>query len=178
MQRLGGMPAQLAQRIAVEDVCHDAERDTAGRCWWHRDDAMTAIRECYRVAPLRAVTAEIVLRDDAAAACHLGDDQVRGLALVEPLWPLVGDALQHASEVRIAPAAASLQRLTAREEQRTGADEAAQPRFRAAHRSGERGIDDEAVACELDRGREDLCPWQRAQLAMRFVQSHHRPWDA
>ena len=96
-----------------------AERDAARRRRRHRDDLVAAVRELDRARATSPCTpsrsAAVIM---PLAALHLGDDELRGRALVEALRPLVGDALEHRGELRVLPGGAAGERLAARQEER------------------------------------------------------------
>ena len=52
-------------------------------------------RHCGRYA------AEVLARDEPAAALHLGGHQLRGLAAIEAVGAVLGDALERAREVGV-----------------------------------------------------------------------------
>jgi hypothetical protein len=54
-----------------------------------------------RLPPERAVTGEVLARDQAAAAAHLGEDQVGREAAIELLASTLRDSLQGAREIRL-----------------------------------------------------------------------------
>src|SRR5450432_388019 len=134
---------------------------------------MPAIGEYDRIAPLRLVAGEILVRDDAVSPAHLRFDQLRRAACVKSLRSIGGDASQHGSEVGIAPAVARVRYVTIWKEQRGGGGEARKSRTVTGNCAREVGIHDEALLGERDSRRYELRPRARAKALVRLPQSCH-----
>ena len=75
------------------------ERDPAGADGRHREHVVSAVGAAQGHAAQGPVRRQVGAGDEAAAGLHLLLDEPRGLALVEPGRPVVGDPLQRAGEV-------------------------------------------------------------------------------
>src|SRR6185503_609460 len=104
--------------VALHDVQDLPHRDTTGTRRRHGIDRVAAVTDLNRRAPLGPVAAQVVFRDQATAALHLGDDQVRDLAAIEYVGAGVTDQLQRAGEVGLLPEAARSGRVSAGEKLR------------------------------------------------------------
>ena len=111
------VPTEIAEFVTFQDVGDQRQGEPPGRGRRHRDYLIAAIVEDHRLAPDRLVFSEIIVRDQAAAALHLRDDQIRGRTGVETRRPVLYDPAQDTGEIRIAPGIAFLHRLAVRQEQ-------------------------------------------------------------
>src|SRR5262249_40874551 len=73
--------------------------DAPATRWRHTDDVVAPVGAAHRDSLLRLVARQVLRGDDPAPALHLRDNELRGLARVETVASLRGDALQRIREV-------------------------------------------------------------------------------
>ncbi len=78
------------------------QSDAAGAGQRRGIEAVALPVDTHRLAPFDAVGGQVLLADQPVVTLHLGHQQVCGLAFVEIIRPLVGDALQGLGQLRLA----------------------------------------------------------------------------
>src|SRR2546423_4925267 len=98
--------------VALENVEHFDERDTAGARRRHRDDFVAAVATANRSALLCLVLRQILGGDETATTLHLLGEESRGFAEVEAVASFIADAGEGASQIGLTNALAGDVRLT------------------------------------------------------------------
>ena len=173
-----GAAERRQRRVALHHVEDLRERHAAARGWGHGVDDVAAIRDLDRGTPLGAVPRQVLFRDEPAAPLHLPHDQVGDPAAVEHLRPAVRDSRQGAREIGLHQARAGRRCGAIHQELRARGREQRQalglePDLPAAY-----GVEEEAIARQLDRGRDDVLPRQATVLVMRREQAGDAPGHA
>ncbi len=158
MHGLRGVPPEAGEIVRGQLSGNQREREAARGGRRHRDHLVPAVLERDRRAPFRLVTLQIARGDDSLPALHFRHEQIRGLALVEPVPPALGDAAQRAGEIGVLEARARRERTALRHVQRGRRGKAGQ--------SIGLGLDDgrgvlvhlEAVLGEANRRRDEARP--------------------
>ena len=97
---------KLADVHRGEHVEQLHQQHAAGRWRRHRDDLMATVDAARRLAPDGTVRRQVRMADEAAAALHLGHQQVCRRAVVEAALAMLLDALQRGGQVRLREALA------------------------------------------------------------------------
>ena len=139
---------------------------------------MPAVVEGDRLAPDRLVRDQVSERDDATATLHRRDDQVGGLALVEPVATAVRDALQHLGQFGRAPCGTDRNEAPILQEQRRARRVHPEPVRAAFVVVAEGRVHHETIARQCDGRCHHFGPRPSAELAMRLVEPRDRAGHA
>ncbi len=85
--------------LHADQLC---QGNAAGAGQWRCVEAVALPVDTHRLAPFDAVVGQVRLGDQPVVTLHLRNQQVGGLAFVEIIRPLVGDALQRLGQLRLA----------------------------------------------------------------------------
>ena len=95
----GGRAERRQRVVPLHDVEDLAHRHAARRGRRHGVDRVAPVSKGDRLPPDRAVGGEVVMADEPAAALHLGHDEVRHEAAVEPVGAVAADRVERGGEL-------------------------------------------------------------------------------
>ena len=101
MRRGGRADAQRLHVVRLQHVEQLHQQHAAGRWRRHGNDLEAPVGAAHGVAPLGPVSLQVLVANEAVAALHLGDEQIRRSAGVEAVAALVAHALQRRRQVRL-----------------------------------------------------------------------------
>ena len=163
--------------VALEDVQHLDHRGPAGTRRRHREDLVAAVFAPDRLPDHRPVVLQVLEGDESAVRRHLGSQELRGLALVEPGRPVLQDPVEAGRQVGLAEDLAGCVRRPFLRELRHRGGIGRHPLEHPRERSGESVRDPEAVAGQLHRRPHEALPGHRALFLPGEAEAGHRSRD-
>ena len=165
-------------KICSERIFHAQqlhECDAARTRRRRRHDGVVAPANAQWLAPYGSVGRKVAVGDQAAAALHLGNDEIGRATRVEASRAVSGDPLQHAGECRL-PELDFAVRGFRRQRTEPGSKVGLACVFGQGlrHPLDQLWVRDKAIAGETDRWLQQLAPRSAAKSLMNLPETRHR----
>jgi hypothetical protein len=171
------MPFEVGHVEGVQNATGESECDASGRRGWHGQNGVSAVGKPYRLSPNGSVRGQVAQADEAAAALHLGDDQLGRLASVEPVRPRVAGALERPGQVSLSRGVADAGGSTPGEEHVRGGWKPAEPCDDVRLEGPNEAVPDLEAPCQRDSRVDQLAPGEPAEAEMGLPHAPHRSGD-
>src|SRR5206468_8989215 len=153
------------------------DQHAAARRRWVREELLAAEPRAHGTTADDAVLVEVALREAAAACSDVLDDPGAELAGVELLRTVLREQLERVGEVALHERVADLERPIVLLVHRARLGGVPQDQVEDAVQVRLAVVELDAVACRLDRRREQVTPRQAAERAVRGLQAKRGAGD-
>ena len=174
MNGLWCAPAKRVEVFAFKDAEDETKGETTRGDRGHGHDMMPAVVKLHWRAPERLIGTQVVVRDNAAALFHGGDNMIGRFTRVESVATRLRNATQCRGQLWCAPARADGQELSVLQEQRPAGGISRKAMRAVFVIVAERGVNGESRVGKRDRRLQQLGPRFGAVLPVCFVETSHR----